>query len=82
MGLDSRPRNRKTYVGAGIAIVFAALVVYVPGLNKVVLGGGPVPLVVLVIPIIAGLFLILYEFVRRFLRKKGAQPRSLYLPLR
>lgn len=64
-------RNKYTYLGAGIAVGVAALVTYVPGLNDVVLGGGPVPLVAILAPVAAGIFLIGYEFGRRFLRRRG-----------
>jgi sodium/potassium-transporting ATPase subunit alpha len=64
-------RNKFTYIGCGIAIAFLVIVVYVPGLNDVVLGGGPVPALALLVPIAAGIFLTLYEFARRFLRRKG-----------
>jgi sodium/potassium-transporting ATPase subunit alpha len=64
-------QNRYTYIGGGIAIGVAAIVIYVPGLNDYVLGGGPVPVLALLVPIAAGIFLIFYEFGRRFLRRKG-----------
>lgn len=64
-------RNKFTYVGGGIAIIVSLMVVYIPGLNNVVLGGGPVPVLALLAPVAAGIILICYEFVRRFLRRKG-----------
>lgn len=64
-------RNKFTYIGAGVAIAVCVIVVYVPGLNDVVLGGGPVPPLAFLAPVAAGIFLILYEFMRRFLRRRG-----------
>jgi hypothetical protein len=64
-------RNKFTYIGGGVAIAVALMVVYIPGLNNVVLGGGPVPFVALLAPVGAGILLIIYEFVRRFLRRRG-----------
>lgn len=54
-----------------IALVVATVVIYVPGLNNVVLGGGPVPVLAYLAPIAAGTLLIAYEFLRIFLRRRG-----------
>lgn len=54
-----------------IALAVAAVVIYVPGLNNVVLGGGPVPALAFLAPIAAGTLLIAYEFLRIFLRRRG-----------
>jgi hypothetical protein len=64
-------RNKFTYIGACVSIAVAAIVIYVPGLNDVILGGGPVPVVALLAPIAAGILLIIYEFIQRFLRRRG-----------
>ena len=60
-------------MGASVAVTVAAIVVYVPGLNNVVLGGGPVPALAILSPIGAGILLICYEFARRFLRRRGSR---------
>lgn len=59
-------RNRITYIGAVGALVIATMVVWVPGLNDA-LGGSPPPWAAFISPITAGLFLFLYEFIRRYL---------------
>lgn len=59
-------RNRITYIGAVGALVIATMVVWIPGLNDA-LGGSPPPWAAFISPITAGLFLFLYEFIRRYL---------------
>ena len=54
-----------------IAVGLASVIVYVPGLNDTILGGGPVPPLALLAPIAAGTALVAYEFARRFLRRRG-----------
>ena len=63
-------------MGASVAVAVAAVVVYVPGLNDVVLGGGPVPVLAILSPVGAGILLICYEFARRFLRRRGKRHGS------
>ena len=66
-------RNKYTYLGALLAIAVATIVIYVPGLNSTILGGGPVPVLALLAPLGAGFILIIYEFIRIYLRKKGTE---------
>lgn len=49
----------------------ASIVVYVPGLDNIVLEGGPVPFLALLAPVAAGVLLFLYECGRIFLRRRG-----------
>lgn len=67
-------RNKCTYIGIAVALAVAAVVIYVPGLNNVVLGGGPVPVLALLAPVAAGLLLLAYELLRIFLRRRGTLP--------
>lgn len=54
-----------------MALSVAAIIIYVPGLNNVVLGGGPVPILALLAPFGAGCGLVLYEFIRVYCRRRG-----------
>lgn len=62
-------KNKYSWLGAAIAISVATIVVYVPGLNNVVLQGGPAPFLALLAPLGAGLLLVIYETIRIFLRR-------------
>lgn len=59
------------YMGVAAALIVASIVIYVPGLNNLVLGGGPVPPLALLAPLGAGILLVAYEFLRIFLRRRG-----------
>ncbi|CAM9225987.1 unnamed protein product [Discosporangium mesarthrocarpum] len=58
--------NMRTYMAFAFSLTMASLIVLVPGLDNV-LYARPFRAVVLVVPLIGGAFLILYEAVRRTL---------------
>lgn len=62
--------NWMTYVGISSAMLVAAIVCFIPGLNYV-FGTEPPPALSLSAPFAAALLLISYEFARRALRHRG-----------
>lgn len=64
-------QNKYTYIGMAVSISVAAIVIYVPGINDTILKGGPVPVAAYGPPFVAGVLLYAYEFLRRFLRRRG-----------
>ncbi|PJF19048.1 HAD-like domain-containing protein [Paramicrosporidium saccamoebae] len=62
--------NRMTYIGIFCAMVVCAIVVYIPAINEVFQTNIP-PALALAPPFVAGITLVLYEFVRRSLRHRG-----------
>jgi sodium/potassium-transporting ATPase subunit alpha len=62
--------NKMTYVGIFAAMVVAACVAYIPALNEVFKTDIP-PALSLAPPFAAGIFLYIYECVRRYLRRIG-----------
>ena len=62
--------NWMTYAGIASAMLVAAIVCFIPGLNAIFQTQVPPPLA-LTAPFAAALLLIVYEFLRRSLRAKG-----------
>lgn len=62
--------NRLTYIGIFIAMIVAAIVAYIPALNEIFQTDIP-PALALGPPIAAGMFLFVYETLRRLLRHRG-----------
>lgn len=63
--------NKWTWIGMAIGISISVLIVYVPFINFTIFGALPIPWIAFVAPLLLGIFLFCYEFVRRFLRKRG-----------
>lgn len=63
--------NRSTYVGIFCAMVVAAFVCFIPVINTAVFKTNYPPAVALTPAFAAGIFLFVYEAVRRYLRVKG-----------
>jgi sodium/potassium-transporting ATPase subunit alpha len=64
-------KNKATYAGIALSASVAAIVVYVPGLNSVIIRTSPAPIEAYVAPVATGILLYIYEVIRRFLRHKG-----------
>ena len=64
-------KNKWTWIGIGAGGAISAFIIYVPFVNLNVFGAYPFPPIVFLAPMATGLFLFVYEFTRRFLRKKG-----------
>jgi sodium/potassium-transporting ATPase subunit alpha len=62
--------NWMTYVGLATAMFVAACVCFIPGLNYVFETHYP-PALALAAPFVAGISLVVYEFVRKYLRHHG-----------
>lgn len=62
--------NRKTYLGMASAGIVGSLVVFVPGLQKV-FGTYYPPAVALAAPVVTGLFMIAYEFLRHKINNRN-----------
>jgi len=62
--------NRHTIPGIIIGLIVASIIVYTPGVQSII-GSYTLNPIALLSPIAAGIFLFIYEFVRRFLRNKG-----------
>lgn len=64
-------KNKWTWIGIGSGVVISALIVYIPFINLQIFGAYPFPPIAFLAPIAMGIFLFIYEFARRFLRRKG-----------
>lgn len=64
-------KNKWTWIGIGAGAAISAFIVYIPFINSHVFGAYPFPPLAFLAPIAMGIFLFVYEFSRRFLRKKG-----------
>lgn len=62
--------NKRTWLGVASGLSFAAIVVYVPGI-QMILSTAPVSPLALLAPIATGLLLTIYEYGRKFLRNRG-----------
>lgn len=62
--------NKLTYLGIFFSMVVAAIVVFIPGLNAIFQTNIP-PALAIGPPIAAGIFLLVYETIRRSLRHRG-----------
>lgn len=64
-------KNKWTWVGIGAGAAISAFIIYIPYINSHIFGAYPFPPLAFLAPIVMGIFLFAYEFIRRFLRKKG-----------
>lgn len=69
-GLDMI-KNKWTWIGIGAGVLISAFIVYIPYINSHIFGAYPFPPIAFLAPLAMGIFLFIYEFSRRFLRKKG-----------
>lgn len=69
-GLDML-KNKWTWIGIGAGVLISAFIVYIPYINSHIFGAYPFPPIAFLAPLAMGIFLFIYEFSRRFLRKKG-----------
>lgn len=53
-----------------IAAAVGSIIIYVPAFNEFI-PSGPVGILALLMPLAAGLLMIIYEFIRKYLRFKG-----------
>ena len=54
-----------------MSVSIAVIVEYVPFINKDIFFTSPVPPIAFTAPVLMGIFLFMYEFIRRFLVKRG-----------
>ena len=64
-------KNKWTWIGIGSGVAISAFIVYIPFINSHIFGAYPFPPIAFLAPLAMGIFLFIYEFARRFLRKKG-----------
>ena len=64
-------KNKWTWVGIVVGAAISAFIVYIPFINSHIFGAYPFPPIAFLAPISMGIFLFAYEFIRRFLRRKG-----------